>query len=126
MPIGKELGSYSAKATSITKDLDSSGNSVFVLNLEGTVSGGWSGTVLSTLITSTGDFQTGTYTTSVAVYLDDGSVLTGEGTGVLKSAGAHQWQLNGTDLVSDGTIIASESILTLADRSMSGKLFEIT
>ncbi len=126
MPIGKELGSLTANATSITKDIDASGSSVFVLNLEGTVSGGWSGTVLSTLITSTGDFQTGTYTTSVAVYLDDGSVLTAEGTGVLKSIGAHQWQLNGTDLVSDGTILASEAVMALADRSLSGKLFEIT
>ena len=126
MPIGKELGTFSAKATSINKDIDSSGNSMFVMNLEGTVSGGWNGTVLSTLIVSTGDFQTGTDSTSVAVYLDDGSVLTGEGTGVLKPVGAHQWQLNGTDLVSDGTVIASEATLILEDRSMSGKLFDIT
>lgn len=126
MPIGKEIGSYSAKATSITKDVDGAGNSVFVLNLEGTVSGGWKGTVLSTLITTTGDFEAGTYTSSVSVYLDDGSVVSGEGTGVLKSLGGHKWQLNGTDLVSDGTCIASEGVMTLADRSLTGKIFEIT
>ena len=126
MPIGKEVGSYSLKSTSISKSVDAAGNHVFVLNLEGTVSGGWSGTVLSTLTTTTSDFQTGTYTTSVAVYLADGSVVTGAGTGVLKSKGGHSWQINGTDVVSDGAVIASEGILTLSERTLNGKIFEIT
>ena len=40
MPIGKEVGSYSLKSTSISKSVDAAGNHVFVQNMEGTVSGG--------------------------------------------------------------------------------------
>ena len=59
-------------------------------------------------------------------YLADGSVVTGAGVGVLKPAGGHGWQLNVTDVVPDGAVIASEGILTLADRTSNGKIFEIT
>ena len=112
MPIGKEIGSYSAKATSITKDVDAAGNSVFVLNLEGSVSGGWNGTVLSTLITTTGDFEAGTYTSSVSVYLEDGSVVwisRGRLRHVLKASSAIPGilpavSLNGRQLVDGGVV----------------------
>ncbi len=79
-----------------------------------------------TLTTTTSDFETGSYTNNVSVYLADGSVVTGAGAGVLKSAGGHSWQLNGTDVVSDGAVIASEGILTLSERTLNGKIFEIT
>ena len=127
MPIGKEVGSYTVTATSITKEVDAAGNSVFTLNYEGTVSGGWNGSVLSTMTSTTsGNYAAGTYTSTVSVYLEDGSVVTGEGSGVFRSVGGHQWQLNGTDLVSDGSCIASEGVLKLADKTLTGKIFEIT
>ena len=126
MPIGNEIGSYSVNATSIEKEVDAAGNSVFTINFEGSVSGGWKGSVLSTMKSTTSDYQTGTYTSNVSVYLDDGSVVEGAGSGVFKSVGGHKWQLNGTDLVSDGTCIATDGVLTLADKSLAGKIFEIT
>ena len=126
MPIGKEVGSFTAKATSIEKDVDAAGNNVFTLNFEGSVSGGWNGSVVSTMTSTTSDYQTGTYTSTVSVYLEDGSVVEGAGSGVFRSVSGHKWQLNGTDLVSDGSCIASESLLTLADKSLNGKIFEIT
>lgn len=126
MPIGKEIGSYTAKATSIEKTVDAAGNSVFTMNFEGTVSGGYDGSVLSTLTATTSDYQTGTYTSTVSVYLNDGSVVTGAGSGVLRSVGTHEWQLNGTDLASDGTCMASEGAMKLADKSLKGKIFGIT
>ena len=126
MAIGKEVGTYTANATSITLSVDTNGDRVFVMNYEGTVSGGWNGTVLSTLTARSSDFQTGTYTTDVAAYLDDGQILTGEGSGVLKGLGGHKWQLNGTDLVSDGSRIASEAVMSLADRNLVGKIYEVS
>ena len=125
MSIGKEIGSYAVKGTSIEKTVDMAGNNVFTMNFEGTVSGGWEGSVLLTLTATTGDYQTGTYTSTVSVYLKDGSVVNGAGSGVLRSVGAHEWQLNGTDLASDGTCMASEGVMKLADKSLTGKIFEI-
>jgi hypothetical protein len=126
MPIGKEIGSFSLTSTSMTKGVDSTGNHTFVMNMEGQVSGGWNGTVLATIIATTADINTGSYTISVAVYLDDGEVLTGSGCGIIRSLGGHKWRLNGVDLISDGTCIASEGDLELATRTYSGNVFELT
>ena len=113
MSTGKEFGSYSLKSTSINKSVDAAGNRVFVLNMEGTVSGGWNSTVLSSITTTASDFEAGTYTDNVPVYLADGAVVIGAGVGVLKSVNGHNWQLNGTDAVSNGAVIVSEGTLTL-------------
>ena len=126
MAIGKEVGTFSTNSTSITSSVDANGDKVFVMNYEGTVSGGWNGMVLSTLTARSSDFQTGTYTANVTAYLDDGQILTGEASGLLKSLGGHKWQLNGVDLVSDGSRIASEGVMSLADRNFSGTLSEIS
>ena len=125
MPIGKEVASFSMKSTSLTKGIDSAGNHTFVINLEGTVTGGWSGTVLSTMTVTTPDMKSGTYSTCAAAYLADGSVLTGNGNGVFHALGGHKWRLNSVDLISDGTRLAAESEMSLADRSLNGKLFPI-
>jgi len=126
MAFGKEVASFSMQSTSMTKGTDSAGNHTFVMNMEGTVSGAWSGTVLLTMIGTTADFQSGTYTADNAAYLDDGSVLTGTGGGVFGSVGGHKWQVNGTGVITGGNRFAAEGLLDLASRSYKGKIFEIT
>lgn len=125
MPIGKEAGSFALKSTSMTKGVDSAGNHTFVVNLEGTVSGGWSGTVLTTMHVTTADMKSGTYSTCGAAYLADGTVISGNGNGVIGALGGHKWRLNSVDLFSDGSRVAIESEMSLADRSVKGKLFLI-
>ena len=126
MAIGKEVGKFNANSTSITASVDSDGARVFVINYEGTVSGGWTGMVLSTLTAKSNDFETGTYTADVVAYLDNGQILTGQSAGILKSLGGHKWQLNSVDLVSDGSRVSTEAIMSLADRNLSGSLSEIS
>lgn len=126
MAIGKEVGKFNANSTSITASVDAGGTRVFEMNYEGTISGGWSGMVLSTMIARSDDFETGTYTAEVVAYLDDGQILSGQGSGVLKSLGGHKWQINGVDLVSDGSRISVEGVMSLADRNLSGSLSEIS
>ena len=77
MAFGKEVASFAMQSTSMTKGTDSAGNHTFDMNMEGTVSGAWSGTILLTMIGTTADFQNGTYTADNAAYLDDGTVLIG-------------------------------------------------
>jgi len=126
MAFGKEVASFSMQSTSMTKGTDSAGNHTFVMNMEGTVSGAWSGTVLLTMVATTADFKTGTYTADNAAYLDDGSVVTGTGAGVFGAMGGHAWQVNGTGVLTDGGCFAAEAVLDLASRSYNGKIFEIT
>ena len=118
MPIGNEVGSFSTTATSMRKGTDAAGNHTFVMNVEGTVSGGWSGAILGTVTAASGDFKTSTFTADFAAYLEDGSVMSGRGSGTLGAQGGHQWQLNGTALFSDGTRVATEGVLELASRGL--------
>ncbi|GEM_PF-381190 len=126
MPIGKEVGAFTSSVTSMTKSTDAAGNHVFVINVEGTVSGGWSGAVVGSLTGSTADFTTGTYTADFSAYLADGQVLTGIGSGAFGTQGTHQWQLNGIAVISEGSRVATEGTLELANRSYNGKMFAIT
>ncbi len=126
MAIGKEVGAFTSSATAMTKSTDNAGNHTFVVNVEGSVSGGWSGAVVGTITATTGDSETGTYRADFAAYLEDGSVVTGTGSGVIGTAGAHKWQLNGTALLSDGSRAATEGVMELATRSYNGKMFAIT
>ncbi len=65
----------------------------------------------------TGDFKTGTYTITVAGYLNDGGIVTAEGSGTLKAVGGHKWLLRGHDITSDGHSTRTEGELDLASRS---------
>ena len=126
MPIGKEVGSVSMKGTSITKGVDAAGHHTFVLNLEGTVTGGWTGTVIMTMNITTSDNSSGTYTASAVAYLADGSVIPSSGSGLTRALGGHKWRLNGLGLLADGTQLAIEGDMELATRSFNAKLHEIT
>lgn len=126
MPIGKEVGSFTSTATSITKGNNGAGDHTFVLNVEGEVSGGWSGAVLGTINVTSADLTIGHYEASFAAYLADGTSVSGQGGGTLGPAGAHKWQLNGVALLSDGSRVATEGHMELASRTYNGKMFEIT
>ena len=126
MPIGNEVGSFASTATSMTKGVTESGAHTFTMNVEGEVSGGWSGAVLGTITAKSSDFKVGTYTATFAAYLADGSVVSGDGSGTLGATGGHKWQLNGVALLSDGSRVATEGVLELSSRTYNGTMYEIT
>lgn len=97
----------------MTKSTDAAGNHTFVMNIEGTVTGGMAGAALGTITATTADFA-------------DGSVVTGMGSGVFGLSGTHNWQLNGTATLSNGARVATEGVLDLASRSYNGKMLEIS
>ena len=126
MAIGKEVGAFTSTATSMTKATDSAGNHTFTMNVEGTVSGGWSGAILGTINARSADFTRGTYEADFAAYLDDGSVIAGTASGVIGATGGHKWQLDGVGLLADGTRVGTEGVLELSSRTYNGKMFAIT
>lgn len=50
----------------------------------------------------------------------------GIGSGAFGTQGTHQWQLNGIAVISEGSRVATEGTLELANRSYNGKMFAIT
>lgn len=120
MALGKEIGEFSFKQTSVTYAQD--GGSVSV-NFDGTATG--FGTVLGTLIVrGEPGAKQGTCSWRGQAFLDNGSNRVGFGEGTWKEAGKHQWRIQLIVETSDGQIFASDGRVELATRSYSGKIIE--
>jgi hypothetical protein len=121
MAMGKEIGEFSFKVTSVSYAADGSTVSA---NLDGTATG--FGTVLGSLIfkvTAPGT-KCGTCSYRGAGYLDDGSEVAGTAEGVWHASGKHRWRIRGINLLSSGQLVTSDGELDLASRSYKGKLFD--
>ena len=123
MSNGKEIASFEYQSTSITLTTLPGGARQFQLNMEGKVSGAWEATALMTMTATTNDMQNGTYEATVAGYLADGGVVTGEGSGTTQSLGGHKWRVCGQGLTSDGQVLSTDGEMDLASRTYKGKVF---
>ena len=122
MAIGKELGKFTFKAITTTYALD--GGSVEV-NLDGTATG--YGAVLGTL-TFRGEpgAESGTLSWRGQGFLDSGETVTGAGEGTWEVSGKHKWRTRLILSTSDGHTHASDGLLDLKTRTLSGKMMEWT
>ena len=120
MAIGKEIGTFTFKSVTTSYALE--GGSVQV-NLDGTAKG--YGTVLGTL-TFRGEpgAKSGSLSWRGQGFLDDGKTVTGAGEGVWEESGKHKWRTRLIVSNSDGTSHASEGLLDLETRTLSGKMLE--
>lgn len=116
MALGKELGEFSFKITSVTYAEDGSA----YLSVDGTATR--YGTVLGTIIVKGEPGATsGTAKWIGEGFLDDGSVVRGTGDGTFEEIGKHVWRTRLVISVSDGATFASDGKIDLASRSYSGK-----
>jgi hypothetical protein len=120
MAIGKEVGEFSLKTTSVSYAED--GGSV-QLNLEGTATR--YGTVLGTA-TFRGEpgAKTGSLSWRGQGFLENGEAVTAIGEGNWQEIGKHQWRTRMIVSVSDGSSHASDGHLDLATRTLKGKMLE--
>jgi hypothetical protein len=125
MSVGKPLGEFSLKSTSLTYAATDTGGTVQG-NFEGTAKGeGLSGPVLGTLIAvGAPGAKSGTCSWVGTSYLDNGEEVGARGEGTWEKAGAHKWRIRGINHLSDGRTIASDGVIELATRSFSGTLYE--
>ena len=123
MALGKEVGEFSYKITSVRHAKDD--GTLVEVTCDGTATG--YGTVLGTLIfESAPGAQDGTITFRAQGFLEGGVVVDGLGIGTFESSGTHKWRVRAVNKVSDGQTFASDGQLDLATRSFSGKLIEWT
>jgi hypothetical protein len=118
MAVGKEIGQFAFKVTSITYGETSS-----QINLRGTATG--FGTVEGTL-TTRGEpgAKSGTCSWRGAGYLEDGTIVGGSAEGTWETIGKHKWRIRGLNYLSDGRTIATDGEAELATQAYSGKLYE--
>jgi len=119
MALGKELGDFSFKITSVAYTEDGS----TYISVDGTATN--YGTVLGTLIVK-GEpgASRGEATWIGEGFLDDGSVVAGKGQGTFEEIGKHVWRTRIVITVSDGATFASDGRIDLASRSYAGKNLE--
>jgi hypothetical protein len=126
MAIGKQLGEFSFKSTSLTYTAMGAGGTVQG-NFEGSAKGeGLTGPALGTL-TAVGDApgaKSGTCSWAGASYLDSGEELNSKGAGTWEKIGTHKWRIRATTYFSDGRTMAADGVIDLATRSFSGTLHE--
>jgi hypothetical protein len=120
MALGKEIGDFSFKLTSVSYPGD---DPTALINVDGTATG--YGTVLGTL-TLRGEpgAKGGPASWRGDGFLDDGEMVHGIGHGTWEEIGHHKWRTRMIIAVSDGQTFASDGELDLATRSFSGKNLE--
>jgi len=120
MAIGREIGEFTLKSITTTYALD--GASVAV-NVDGTATG--YGTVLGTMTFRGGpEAKSGPLSWRGQGFLDNGEVVTGLGEGTWAEAGKHRWTTRLIVSTSDGKTHASEGLLDLKTRTLSGKMLD--
>jgi hypothetical protein len=125
MSIGKVAGDFSFAATSVTNiAAGGAGNGgSLAVNYEGGAEG--FGAVLATMtftVAEAGDDH-GTTTWVGTAYKENGDIVSGTGIGVFVAAGGHTWKTRSMVTLSDGTVLLSEGLVTLADKSYKGKIY---
>ena len=125
MAVGKQVGEFSLKSTSLTYTATESGGSVQI-NYEGSAKGeGLTGPVLGTLTgRGTPGAKSGSCSWAGIQYLDNGEELNSQGGGTWEKIGTHKWRIRGMNYLSDGRTIASDGVIDLATRSFTGTLYE--
>lgn len=119
MALGKELGEFSFKITSVAYTEEGAAH----LSVDGTATS--YGTVLGTLILKgEPEATTGTAKWIGEGFLDDGKVVRGTGDGTFEEIGKHLWRTRLIISVSDGATFASDGRVELASRSYTGKNLE--
>ena len=120
MAFGKEIGKFTFKSVTTRYALEGSDVEV---NIDGTAEG--YGTVLGTL-TFKGEpgAKSGSLSWRGQAFLDKGDTVISSGEGVWQESGKHKWSTRLIVSGSDGSSHASEGLLDLKTRTLSGKMME--
>lgn len=126
MPVGKEIGKFEAKFTSV-RTVDIQGDQIVTEgDYMGKVSGELAGTVTGTA-TFSGTSERGTMSTLSVGYLDAGGALPGKGQGVYWAGGNAQWETRGAFMLPEGMLVGEGQIaLKNGEFTWSGTVFELT
>ena len=123
MPLGKEIGSFTAKVTNMRVIAVDGDKSSVEVSTEGEVSGQLNGAIIGTT-TFSGTNEKGTLEGMGLGLLSGGSVGS-KSSGVYWLAGNYQWQTRGAVNLETGETIIGEGTLDFASRSWTGKIFEL-
>ena len=122
MALGKQIGEFSLKSTSLTYGTDGTAQA----NFEGSVKGeGLTGPVLGTLhFKGEPGAKSGTCTWVGSVYPENGEEISSTSEGTWESSGSHRWRIRAVLSLSDGRTQLSDGELVMSTRSYNGTLHD--
>lgn len=125
MPVGKEIGSFKGKFTSVRVCEINGDQRVIEGTYEAKLSGKLSGTATGT-ITFAGVNKRGTISDLAVGYLDSGDVVSAKGQGVYWAGKKGSWEIRSAYLIGNQKVV-SEGRVSLSNGSFSlkGKIFEL-
>ena len=126
MTVGKQIGTFEMKSTSVSLIHNKGDVLTTKLNLEGRVSGEVESEALATMTIESADGKDGTYTVCARYFMPDGSIMDAWGEGETISQEGHNWRVAGIADRSNGDHIAVQGLIDLAKRSFEGRIFERT
>ena len=118
MALGKEVGEFSLKVTSVIHEETSAH-----WNVQGVGTSG--GTVQATLtFTGGADAERGAMSGRGVVFMKDGTRMNNVGQGIWNTVGQHKWRVRMLNSRSDGRISLLDGELDLATLSWQAKAYE--
>ena len=124
MSVGKSVGEFSFKTTSVNVSSTPGGGASTQVNMEGTATG--YGAVLGTMTFSAEEAGAKSGTTSWVGtgYLENGDTVGGIGKGVFKESGTHKWRVRSIIQISDGTLLLTDGEIALEGKEYHGTIYE--
>lgn len=124
MALGKELGLFDLKSTSITLLPGKKKALNVTANFEGTVKGRSEGAVVATMEVDSPDGKNGIYRICTRTFFTDGEIQDGSGSGQTTHTADHKWLVAGIAESSTGRPYAITGEIDLPNRTFVGKLFD--
>ena len=123
MAIGKRLGSFRAKSTSVTLKPGEGDMPLAEINYEGTVTGKLDGALYATMNFNSKDGRSGTYTITSLLILSNGDIIGASGHGTTSHIEDQKWNVVGVSNVSKSNSFAVKAMIDLENDVMKGDLF---
>jgi hypothetical protein len=123
MALGKELGRFAMKSTTITMTAGKNRTANAQINFEGTIAGELDATTIATMTVTNDGAQDGKYTIVARVIFADGEILDANGHGKTNHAGGQKWNVAGITEMSDGRSYAIQGEIDFPKRAFTGKMF---
>jgi len=124
MPLGKQIGSYESKSTSI-KVVSVSDEDVVEVTYEGTTTGDLAGPWVGTATYCGSDEEGEVHFAGIGWPEPSGERVKFEGSGLYKRSGANRWQTRVALRASTGEQLVSEGQVDHTSRSWVGDLFTL-
>ena len=124
MAVGKELGTFEMRSTSVTLEPGKGGAVILHVNFEGTSTGEIECEAIATMTVDSRDGKDGDYRISARCFLANGDILDANGHGKTTYGTDHNWDVAGVTEAQGGRSWAIRGDINLRGRSFTGKMFE--